>query len=198
VFIIHRDLFDSAAPSPVRSSAYLDARRPRRLLRARTVVEAPIEEVFAFFSRPENLGAMTPGEMSFEILGEPGSIEEGSVIDYRIRVGPTRLRWRTRIEAWTPGSLFVDAQQRGPYRAWWHEHHFEAEGGRTVMEDRVFYALPLGPLGWIAHRLFVAPTLRAIFAFRADAIRLRFRAPGGASVESVATSAEPVAAPTDR
>jgi ligand-binding SRPBCC domain-containing protein len=45
------------------------------------------------------------------------------------------------------------------------------------MEDRVYYALPLGLLGAMAHRIFVAPMLRHIFGYRSDAIRLRF---GGA------------------
>ena len=27
--------------------------------------------------------------------------------------------------------------RRGPYRCWWHEHHFEAAGRQTVAEDRV-------------------------------------------------------------
>jgi hypothetical protein len=162
--------------SALAGSPYLEARRPRRLLSARTVLDAPVDEVFAYFSRPENLGAMTPSEMSFRIRGEVGPLGAGSRIDYQIRLGPLPLRWRTRIEAWEAGQRFVDTQERGPYRAWWHEHRLRADGERTVMEDRVLYALPLGPLGWLAHRLFVARALRAIFAFRADAIRLRFGA----------------------
>jgi hypothetical protein len=42
------------------------------------------------------------------------------------------------------------------------------------MEDRVYYALPLGWLGRLAHALFVSRTLRAIFGFRGHAVRLRF------------------------
>ena len=42
------------------------------------------------------------------------------------------------------------------------------------MADRVYYAPPLGPLGWLAHALFVRRTLEGIFAYRAFAIRLRF------------------------
>ena len=42
------------------------------------------------------------------------------------------------------------------------------------MEDRVYYALPFGWLGRLAHRLFVSRTLRAIFGYRGHAVRLRF------------------------
>jgi ligand-binding SRPBCC domain-containing protein len=38
------------------------------------------------------------------------------------------------------------------------------------MRDRVEYELPLGPLGRIAHTLFVRRQLEAIFDFRARAI----------------------------
>jgi len=47
-------------------------------------------------------------------------------------------------------------------------------GGRTVMDDQVLYTPPLGPLGRIAHWLFIAPALRRIFQYRGDVIRLRF------------------------
>jgi hypothetical protein len=43
-----------------------------------------------------------------------------------------------------------------------------------MMEDRVYYSPPLGPLGAIANLLFVAPALRRIFAYRTQTMRLRF------------------------
>jgi uncharacterized protein len=42
------------------------------------------------------------------------------------------------------------------------------------MEDHVYYAPPLGALGRLANRAFVAPTLRQVFEYRRDVIRLRF------------------------
>ena len=62
----------------------------------------------------------------------------GAMIDYRVRVGPLPVRWRTRITTWEPGRRFADLQEKGPYRFWWHEHTFHADGPRTVMEDRVY------------------------------------------------------------
>ena len=67
-----------------------------------------------------------------------------------------------------PGERFVDAQLHGPYALWHHTHEFEPHpDGGTLMRDTVRYALPYGPLGEVAHRLFVARDLREIFAFRA-------------------------------
>jgi len=152
--------------------------RPQLLLQQETVVPAPLEEVFAYFSQAQNLGAITPADMAFQILGAPPEkMSQGTVIDYRIKLGPLPMRWRTVIDVWEQGRRFVDRQARGPYKLWWHEHSFVADGRETLMRDRVYFSAPLGPLGWIAQRLFIRGTLRRIFSYRAEMIALRF---GGA------------------
>lgn len=154
---------------------YLARRAPRYQLADRVLVDAPIDEVFRFFSAPENLGAITPPSMSFRIESPlPIDMREGAEIDYRIAVGPLPMRWRTRIQAWEPGARFVDSQERGPYRSWWHEHGFAADGDRTWVTDRVYYAPPLGVLGRIANAVLVRRQLAEIFAYRGAAIRFRF------------------------
>ncbi|MCH9680693.1 MAG: TIGR01777 family oxidoreductase [Deltaproteobacteria bacterium] len=157
------------------SVAYLDARRPRYVLEQHTTIEAPLSDVAEFFARAENLGAITPPTLAFEIrTPTPIAMERGRLIDYRIRLGGVPMRWQTRIEHWAPGERFIDVQLRGPYRAWYHEHLFEADGDRTLMVDRVYYAPPLGPLGRIAHWMFVGRTLRRVFGYRRIAIDRRF------------------------
>ena len=42
------------------------------------------------------------------------------------------------------------------------------------MEDRVYYTPPLGLVGRLANRVFIRSTLRKIFRYRGDVIRLRF------------------------
>lgn len=166
---------DRLSGAEVPHDAYLEARKPRYVLEQTTVLDAPLDAVFPFFSRAENLAVLTPPSMSFRILTPtPVAMQPGAVIDYRIGLGAVPMSWRTVIESWEPGVRFVDAQYRGPYRAWWHEHHFEAAGERTVMHDRVYYAPPLGILGRLAHRLFIGRMLRQIFDYRSTAIRLRF------------------------
>ena len=143
-------------------------------LRARTVIDASLDQTFAFFSKAANLGVITPAAMSFSILGQVPPMAMGAMIDYRVRVGPLPVRWRTRITTWEPGRRFADLQEKGPYRFWWHEHTFHADGPRTVMEDRVYYTPPLGLFGRLANRFFIRSTLRKIFQYRGDVIRLRF------------------------
>jgi ligand-binding SRPBCC domain-containing protein len=58
---------------------------------------------------------------------------------------------------------------------WHHTHDFRpAPGGRTLMRDTVRYALPLGPLGTLAHRALVRRDLDRIFDFRRSRIALSF------------------------
>ncbi len=146
-------------------------------LRTKAIVDAPLAETFAFFSKAGNLGLLTPSPMKFSIQGAVPVMEAGRTIDYHISMGPVRVAWRSRIVEWEPGRAFVDVQDIGPYKFWRHQHTFHGDGQRTVMEDRVWYTPPFGPFGRVAHRLFIAPTLRRIFQYRSDVIRLRF---GGA------------------
>ena len=95
----------------------------------------------------------------------------GTLISYRLRLHGIPVRWLTEIREWRPGEGFRDVQVSGPYSLWDHEHRFRpADGGGTVMEDRVRYAIPLGPLGRIARRTFVRRDLHRIFDYRAAAV----------------------------
>lgn len=147
----------------------------RYLLEQRTFLDRPLDEVFSFFSKAENLGAITPPTMTFSIKTQlPIEMSEDLEIDYDIELGPVPMRWRSRIEAWEPNRRFVDSQIRGPYARWWHEHRFEATENGTAMVDRVYYSPPLGPIGWIANKLFIAPMLRRIFGYRHQLVSMRF------------------------
>jgi ligand-binding SRPBCC domain-containing protein len=163
---------------PRGADGYLEQRRTRYEMRARTTLPAPVVDVCSFFSRAENLGLMTPARMGFTITEAPADLHTGAVIRYRVRLGVVPVTWETRIDEWQPGERFVDVQVKGPYHCWWHEHRFTADGpDRTIMEDRVLYTPPFGVLGRIANRVVIEAALRDIFTFRADAIRLRFGAP---------------------
>jgi hypothetical protein len=45
--------------------------------------------------------------MKFSIEGQIPPMAKGATIDYRVRVGPLPVRWRTRITRWEPGRSFV-------------------------------------------------------------------------------------------
>jgi hypothetical protein len=173
-----RDILVPAAQPEIRVATPADAARvpgSRFVLNARLVVDAPLERVFPFFSRAANLGLLTPAWTDFRFKQDPGAESwAGQTFDYTLRIAGAPVGWRTLIKEWEQGHRFVDVQERGPYALWHHEHRFTADGQHTVVEDEVHYALPLGPLGSVAHHVAVAGMLRRIFSFRARAIALRF------------------------
>ncbi|MFT3843373.1 MAG: SRPBCC family protein [Myxococcaceae bacterium] len=138
-------------------------------------IPKPLDQVFPFFADAANLEALTPAFLRFKILSPlPIEMKAGAQIDYALSLVGVPVKWRTRITVWEPGVRFVDEQESGPYRVWRHTHRFEAQGSSTVMHDQVDYLEPLGPLGQVAHALFVERMLRRIFDFRREVIRQRF------------------------
>jgi ligand-binding SRPBCC domain-containing protein len=135
------------------------------------LVRKPLQEVFSFFERPENLGRLTPKDLKFSILTpSPIRMRSGALIDYTIRLLGVNVRWSTLITDYEPPNRFVDEQLKGPYSYWHHTHTFrETEDGTWIM-DEVRYVLPFGPLGRIFHRLFIRRMLEKIFSHRASVI----------------------------
>jgi ligand-binding SRPBCC domain-containing protein len=140
-----------------------------------TTIDRPLAEVFPFFSRPENLARITPPAMGFDILTpSPIEMKSGAVIDYTVKVLGLRVHWRTLISDYNPPHGFVDQQLKGPYVLWHHTHTFREANGKTIMGDRVVYALPFGWLGRLVHRLFVRSQLERIFQYRSKVIHRVF------------------------
>ncbi len=148
----------------------------RRLLR-RQHIPASAEKVWAFFSDAGNLRTITPEYMNFRVTSGdlPMDIYPGQIITYYVSpVLHIPLFWMTEITAVKKYRLFVDEQRRGPYSLWHHQHLFEEREDGVLMTDIVHYELPLGPLGLLAHALFVRKQLDAIFDYRAKIIGDRF------------------------
>lgn len=147
---------------------------PVHVLRRRQHLDAPPEDVFAFFAAAENLEAITPDLLRFRILTPEGGrgIREGTLLQYRLHLHRVPMRWTTLITAFEAPHRFVDTQLSGPFRLWHHEHRFTADDatGGTWMEDVVSYDVGRGPIGRLARRVLVARDLEAIFDFRAREI----------------------------
>ena len=149
---------------------------PSDTFEAEELLPAPIEKVFGFFSRAENLELLTPPFLHFKILSPtPAPMHSGTRIEYRIRLHGIPMKWVTEITCWEPGVRFVDVQLSGPFRLWRHEHRFEAVGDSTRMLDHLTYSIPGSIFAPLANALFVRRQIRAIFAYRSAAIRRVFQ-----------------------
>jgi ligand-binding SRPBCC domain-containing protein len=151
-----------------------NALEPDYVLKRETTVTCPLEKVFDFFSKAENLETLTPSWLRFRIeTPQPIQMRQGATIAYRLRVRGLPLRWLTEIETWRPPYEFVDVQVKGPYKLWRHIHRFEESKDGTRIVDVVHYTLPFGPLGRLLHRLQVADDLAKIFDYREQRLRTR-------------------------
>lgn len=137
-------------------------------LRCTQFLPIDLETAWAFFSRPENLEKITPEDLNFCILTEvPDEVYTGLMVGYKLRVPPgLPITWWTEIKHVDAPHRFVDEQRSGPYRMWYHEHHFRAVDGGVEMTDVLHYAMPFGWLGRLAHALFVKRQVQGIFAYR--------------------------------
>ncbi len=138
-------------------------------------VPQPIDQVFDFFSTPKNLEILTPDFLHFKILKMSDSkIQEGTVLDYQLKLHGITVKWQSRISDWVPGKRFSDLQTRGPYAFWHHTHEFYESGGGTVIRDNIVYKLP----GWVPGDMFahahVKKDLEKIFIFRRKQIEKLF------------------------
>ena len=140
-------------------------------LKVETLVPGSMETVFDFFSNAENLERITPPELGFKILNPlPIEMEQGTLIDYRIRLFGIPLKWQSLISKWEPQKQFVDEQLKGPYAKWIHTHHFKETDNGILMSDEVNYRLPFFPFGEVTLPV-VRLQLKRIFSYRTKRIK---------------------------
>lgn len=116
--------------------------------------------------------------MGFKILNISGGpkMYSGQIIRYSIYgLAGIPMNWVTEITHVQEPYYFVDEQRFGPYALWHHQHHFKAVAGGVEMTDEVNYAIPFGPIGRLAHRLFVEHELNRIFDYRFSKLKTYFK-----------------------
>jgi ligand-binding SRPBCC domain-containing protein len=132
------------------------------------LVNASLEECWAFFSSPSNLQKITPENMGFQITDYDNKpMYAGQLIQYKVSpLLGIKINWTTEITQVKDKAYFIDEQRFGPYSFWHHKHFFEATPHGVKMTDVVHYALPLGFLGRIMNSLVVKNKLEEIFKHR--------------------------------
>lgn len=153
------------------------------ILERKTSVNADIQHVWQFFSNPRNLTVITPSSMKFTIISEGLSDEIYTDMFIKYKVSPLLnipMKWVTKIMDVNKPVFFADEQESGPYAYWRHEHSFTADENKTIMIDKVMYALPLGFMGHVVHGLVVKAKLKNIFDYRLEMISKVF--PGSESI----------------
>ena len=124
--------------------------------------------IISFLSNPNNLKAITPSYMSFDIVsGSDKPMFAGQIIQYIVTpIFGIKTTWVTEITHSIEKQYFVDEQRFGPYALWHHKHFIKAIDGGVEMEDIIDYKVPFGIIGQLVHPILVKPKLEEIFNYR--------------------------------
>lgn len=131
-----------------------------------------LDAAWRFFSTPQNLQKLTPGDLDFKITSPKlNGIYQGQMITYNIKIFPVfPSKWVTEITSVEDQKYFIDEQRFGPYKLWHHQHHFKEVEGGVLMTDIVHFKLPFPLLAPIAYKMYVKKKLKEIFTFRHEVL----------------------------
>jgi ligand-binding SRPBCC domain-containing protein len=134
----------------------------------RQVLALPIYEAWDFFSSPYNLNEITPDFFNVTVTSKvPDRIYSGLMISYVMKaVLGIPMAWLSEVSHCDEPKRFIYEQRIGPFKFWSHEICLTEQPNGIVMEDIVFYAMPLGWLGQALNKLIIADKLDNIFTVR--------------------------------
>jgi uncharacterized protein (TIGR01777 family) len=133
----------------------------------RSQIAAPAAAVRAWHGNPGAFERLTPPWMDVRVLEASGGIAPGDWKRLRVAAGPIGVSWTLVHGATDVAVGFVDDQKDGPFQSWQHEHRFLSDGpGRSLLEDRITYQLPLGAVGQLVAGGQFERRLNALFRFR--------------------------------
>lgn len=132
-----------------------------------SLISASAQTVFAFHESADAFERLQPPWQTSEIVQPPTSLEVGTRVILRVKVGPFWQTIEAEHVAYEPGVMFADRMLRGPFASWLHKHIVTPRGDdQCLLTDDIEYELPLGPLGRIVGGGFARHNLERLFEFR--------------------------------
>ncbi len=113
----------------------------------RVNLPVPAARAFAWHERSGAFARLTPPWEKVTVLEASGGVREGDRVRVRVNaLGPVSFQAVYRHTEYEEGRLFVDLQEKGPFRHWRHEHRFHVSAPDScILEDHIEYEPP--PLG---------------------------------------------------
>ena len=143
-----------------------------RLFEQQQWTPKPLNEVFDFFSDVKNLEVLTPPLLNFKVVDKSTeNIQEGTKINYKLKIRGVPAKWTSLITNWQPMKEFADVQLKGPYSKWYHRHLFKPLAGGVLLEDKVVYRLPFSRFGGNLLHWFILKDIKTIFSYRRKRIK---------------------------
>ena len=135
-----------------------------------------LDQAWKFFSSPHNLNTITPDFFNIKVTSKmPEEIYSGLMISYTMHaVAGIPMSWLSEVSHCKKTDYFVYEQRIGPFKFWSHEVRLTQQQSEILLEDIVFYAMPMGILGLLLHNLLIRQKLEQIFATRYDYLTNRW------------------------
>ncbi len=131
----------------------------------RFLVRVALGTAVDFHRAASSLKSITPPFFFMSDLVAPDPLQEGSLLSFRLWLGPLPVRWQSRIENMNAAG-FDDIQVSGPFESWVHTHSFEAASPASCwIMDQVEFRLRRHLL-WSPVGLLMAIGLPFLFAYR--------------------------------
>jgi ligand-binding SRPBCC domain-containing protein len=134
------------------------------------------QQAWDFFSSANYLNAITPDFFNVQITSPvPEKIYGGLLICYQMKVlYGFPMTWVSEVTQCDEPQRFVYQQLEGPFRFFSHEVCITQLEDGVMIEDIVYYAMPLCFLGNLFHRLLIGKRLQHIFTHRAEILRQKW------------------------
>lgn len=129
-------------------------------------IEAPVEDVFAWHTRPAAFRRLVPPWEDVTLVAFEG-IRDGQKAVLKAGIGPIRKKWVAEHHGYIENRQFCDRQLKGPFSQWDHAHRFEPDGDdATILTDHIDYVVPFDNLGETIAGDQVRERLERQFAYR--------------------------------
>ncbi|MEM9415261.1 MAG: SRPBCC family protein [Planctomycetota bacterium] len=136
-------------------------------IRIQTEIAAPLERVFDLARSIDAHVDSAGGTGERAVAGRTaGLIGLGETVTWEARHLGARQRLTVKVTRFDRPHLFEDTMVRGVFREMRHTHRFAEADGGTLMTDEFVFTAPLGPLGWLAERLFLTRYMRRFLSER--------------------------------
>jgi uncharacterized membrane protein len=119
-------------------------------------INAPVNEVFTYFARPEHMADQFPENMNLSVI--PIQVKNGFGIGTIFRINGNfdgkKLEWDCETIDYIPHRKIVAQMIKGPFKHWQITVQFEEIAEKTTNTSiTVDYGMPLGPLGGLMNRV---------------------------------------------
>ena len=119
-------------------------------------INAPVNEVFTYFARPEHMADQFPESMNLNVI--PIEVKNGFGVGTIFRItgdfDGKKLEWDCETIDYIPHRKIVAQMIKGPFKRWQINVQFEEIGEKTTnIRIAVDYEMPMGPLGELMNKV---------------------------------------------